>query len=527
MTGPTIVLLLACVVGGVTLAAWSRDLWFTTDDLRLIGERYPLQLGALLEPHNDHWSTVVLLIDGVLNRWFGMTDFFPYLMVGIAVHLTVVVLVYAVMIRSRVDPWLAAALSIPMIVYGPGFPLVPSQFQMPLAVCFGLAQLLLVDVERPPWWRSALGLFAGLLAIATSGVGVAMVAGVGTAVLIRRGWLAAAVQVIPLAAVYSVWWATFGGTSDTPAPDPALLPAWFAEIFRAVFAPFADFPLWVVWLAIVAATLAVGWWLAWRDRPTYWRSLGAAPIGLVISALAVGLTSWLGRSGFGLVALTGGRFTYVVYACLAPAIAIAVGALVRRHRLLWVPALVALLLATVGNIVTMGAWLTLGRVAAQSMRDTVDVAVHIAQDPHYPDEAVPIPTVMGGLRNVSLGFLRGQLRSGRLAAPTEPGSPEALAEARLRATVTVVPTVAQDLEWSCRTIAGPKTLWLRPGVLHRIDTPMGEMRVEARSGPLRGVSTVYSSWMGDALSLTDDERLQVRVVPEPAGTTLHLCRTAK
>ncbi len=46
----------------------------------------------------------------------------------------------------------------------------------------------------------------GLAALMSSGVGVAMVFGVGVAVLVRRGWRPAAFSTVPLAGAYGVWW---------------------------------------------------------------------------------------------------------------------------------------------------------------------------------------------------------------------------------------------------------------------------------------------------------------------------------
>ena len=48
------------------------------------------------------------------------------------------------------------------------------------------------------------------LSLACSNVGVAMAASVAVAVLLRRGWQAAAVPAIALAAIYVAWWAKWG-----------------------------------------------------------------------------------------------------------------------------------------------------------------------------------------------------------------------------------------------------------------------------------------------------------------------------
>src|SRR5690606_33692286 len=51
-----------------------------------------------------------------------------------------------------------------------------------------------------------IGLGVGLIGLTSSGVGVVMVAAVGLAVLLRRGWKLALFHTAPLAVVYAAWW---------------------------------------------------------------------------------------------------------------------------------------------------------------------------------------------------------------------------------------------------------------------------------------------------------------------------------
>ena len=55
----------------------------------------------------------------------------------------------------------------------------------------GLAHLLFADHDGRSSGRDVFGIALGAIAIMSSAVGVAMVMGVGAAVLIRRGWAAA------------------------------------------------------------------------------------------------------------------------------------------------------------------------------------------------------------------------------------------------------------------------------------------------------------------------------------------------
>jgi hypothetical protein len=99
-------------------------LWFGGDDWFILLDRRvspgPGQLG-LFEPHNEHWSTVPILVFRGMESVFGVREYWPYVVLLVVVHLAIVVLLWHVMVRSAIDPWLALGVTAIVAVPGVGF----------------------------------------------------------------------------------------------------------------------------------------------------------------------------------------------------------------------------------------------------------------------------------------------------------------------------------------------------------------------------------------------------------------------
>ena len=99
------------VVSGIWLVVRVSKLWFGGDDWFILLDRRvspgPGQLG-LFEPHNEHWSTVPILVFRAFDALFGVREYWPYVLLLVVVHLAIVVLLWHVMVRSAIDPWLAS-----------------------------------------------------------------------------------------------------------------------------------------------------------------------------------------------------------------------------------------------------------------------------------------------------------------------------------------------------------------------------------------------------------------------------------
>ena len=155
-----------------------------------------------------HWETIPIVIYHLLWQAFGLRNFTAYLTVAILLHLATAALVRTVMRRGGAGPWVSTITATMLVFLGSGASgiLRPVQITFLGSLAFGLGQLLLADHAGKVDYRDALGLVCGLASLMCSNVGVAMVATVGLAVLLRRGWRPALLHTAPLALIYIVWW---------------------------------------------------------------------------------------------------------------------------------------------------------------------------------------------------------------------------------------------------------------------------------------------------------------------------------
>ena len=165
------------LVGLAYVVAQGRDIWFAADEWDFLATRTAWNLDDLFRPHNEHWSTLPILAYRALWWFAGLRSHMPYFVVGVALHLTVAALLFAVMRRARVDPWIATVVATILVFFGTGYFNILFGFQ--LAWCFSqsvvLAYLMLVDHDGPIDRRDWLGLGLGLAALMSSGLGVTIV----------------------------------------------------------------------------------------------------------------------------------------------------------------------------------------------------------------------------------------------------------------------------------------------------------------------------------------------------------------
>ncbi len=168
-----------------------------------------------------------------------------------------------------------------------------------------------------------------VVGIMCSGTGVTMTMVVGIAALLRRGWKLAFVDVSVPAAVYLVWYVTWGteGQRNKSSTADAItgLPGF---VWRAVTDAIGGF-FRVDLLGPVVLVLLVAW-LVWRAKPRLepWPLVLACSTGAILGSALTGIR----RAG-----TDGGasRYAYIVVVLLLPALALAlqdvVGPFVRRH----------------------------------------------------------------------------------------------------------------------------------------------------------------------------------------------------
>lgn len=337
-------------VAFVVLLIAGRDDWFSGGDWNLING--PATRDIFL-PVEQHWTTVPLLVFQGLFLVFGL-NYTPYLVTAVAIHLTIAALVRSVARRAGVRPWIATLLAAPIVLFAPGYlsVLMPIQITQNLSLAFGLGQLLLADHEGRDRRRDALALGAGVLGVMSSGIMPALVLGTGVALLLRRGWRAAAVQTVPLGLLFVAWyrWQDAGATNiffQAPSYDLArhlrFVADGFAETFWALgSSSILAAALGIVLLAGLVVRLTAGPFLA-QVRAV------AAPLALLLAAVA-----YLGIVGYQRSSLDDyagvSHHLYNVAVLALPALAVAVGALVGRWRVLAPVAVGLVLVCVAANI---------------------------------------------------------------------------------------------------------------------------------------------------------------------------------
>ncbi len=392
------------------------DQWFFLDEWDFLAARRTTNLHDLFTPHNEHWSTIPIIVYRVLWHIVGLRTYVPYQLLIIALHLVAAILLWRVMRRARVQPFIAAAAAAAFVLLGSGREDIVWAFQIGFvgALVCGLAHLLLADHDGPFDRRDALGLAFGVAGLMCSGVAVTMTIVVGVAVLVRRGWRPAAFHVAPLGAAYIVWWLIWGRDAYSKSSHS------IGPILRFVvigvlhaFAEIGQIPGIGIALALL---LVLGLVLTSSQSPVAeLRRRYAAPGALLVGGLVFFVIGGIGRAGiaeFGPDSARAGRYVDIFAALALPAIAVAADAVTRRWRMA-LPALVVLLLVgTPGNIAAIRPHgidrLTLG---SPSLVEALAYSPYAARVPRSSR-----PLGVAG-PEVTVGWLLDGAKSGRIPKP--------------------------------------------------------------------------------------------------------------
>ena len=228
----------------------------------------------------------------------GLHSYRPYQLMTIGLHLTAACLLRVVMRRAGVGPWIATIAASLFVLFGPGHENVIWAFQIGFfgSLVFGLADLILADHDGPLDRRDAIGLLFGIAGLMSSGAGVTMVFVVGLAVLMRRGWRAAAFHLVPLAALFLAWWLVVGRDAYSPSPGSVAEVVKFVEVgVRNTFSQLGQLP----GMGLILSVLLVGGLvLKWRGMPhDLFRKHAAATLALLAGGFVFSASPELVASG--------------------------------------------------------------------------------------------------------------------------------------------------------------------------------------------------------------------------------------
>ena len=513
---------------GVEVAALSlwlvlgRDQWFFSDEWDFLAGRTGGDLGDLFHPHDNHWSTVPILVYRLLWWLFGLRTYLPYLVVVVLLHLTAAALLRAVMRRAGVGPWLSTAAASLFALFGAGYGDIVWAFQIGFngSLVFGLTHLLLADhdgrVDRRDW----LGIVAGFAGLLCSGVGVSMVIVVGLSTLVRRGWRVAALHTVPLGLTYVAWWISLG-REDYANRDISI--AQLARFVRvgvgAAFDAMGQVPGIGLLLGIL---LIVGLVLAWR--PLDYRQLrarAAAPGALLVGAVVFLLFSGAGRASLlGPEFARASRYLHVVTAMALPALAVAADAVARRWRVLAPLVLVVLLIGIPGNVRELADYTNRTSQGQQSYKRIVLSLPRMAIAKDVPRSVRPDPSQVDSAK-ITIGWLLDGVASGRLP---DPGAINAKEAADNTFRLSLEQSDMRETSSACRPLSKQVNRRLNKGESIRIrEAPVagGSLRVSSAEGAAT-VALTFHPELGNAI-LAVRGPLVVRLGPDNPFFLVLLC----
>lgn len=291
---PVLVLGALLLADAALLVSLQRDMTFLVDEWLLLTERREWDLETFLSPFYEHLFLIPVAVFKVLMLSTGIGPHMLYAIPLIVLHLTCVVLVYA-LARPRIGAWFALAPATSILFLGSSYDnmLLPIQISFLGSIAAGLGMLLALDSGAS---RRAEGLACGLLALslASSSVGVVFAIAAFVEIVPRRPlrrhiWVA----LVPLA-LYGVWLVVYGprglqqGSSvRSNLPD---VPAHAADAAAAVFGALAGLDL--VWgrTLVTLAAICVIYRLMTRGL------VSARFAGILVAAICFWLLGGLARA---------------------------------------------------------------------------------------------------------------------------------------------------------------------------------------------------------------------------------------
>jgi hypothetical protein len=437
----------AVMVGALVFYLWSaRQAWFSFDEWDFLSGRSAGSVASLLRPHNEHWSTLPILLWRALFHVFGIGSYVPYLLALLVAHLTLAVLLRVVILRAGVRPWTATAAASLFVLLGAGADDILWAFQIGFvgALAFGFGQLLIAGHDGPIGRRDVVALMAGLAALLCSGVGVTMVVVVGIATWSRRGWRPAVFQTAPLAGIYLLWWSTYGRKGYHEATRVGDIPAFAWSMVSATFRGLAQVPFLGIGFGVL---LAAGLYLAWRGLSRAdLRQRAAEPAALLAGGIVFIVITGLGRAGTIDTPSAPSRYVYVVAALILPSLALAIDTIGRRLGTWGMVLPVVLLLGIPGNVRLAADRDRQFAGAYQELRLLMLSAAHLPISAHLPADYIPAQLFTGP---TTVGWLRANASAGRVPSPG-PMSPRKQADVTQQ--LLLQPTTPFFVPRGCRKV---------------------------------------------------------------------------
>jgi hypothetical protein len=320
------------LASGAILVAFSNGLYFVGDSWDFLLHRGTID-GAdrgLLSPHNEHWSTLPILVFRGMFAVFGLEHFLPYVLLMIVTHMLLCVLVYVVLTSLGSARWPALLATLLLAFFGGGYENTMWEFQIGFVGALVLGMGAIAVLHR--WSDSALALVVAnvllVLGVMCSGTGICAVILVVTYVAFTKGVRASTAVGATPTVVYLAWFAAYGADAQTHITNPGTLldvPAYVWMGFTAGLERFSGIPGsgGLLLVVLLAAPFVV------RDIAPHLRALACAG---VVAAIAQMLLQGVARIELGIPQANASRYAYLILVLLAPAIAVTLTAVSRAIR---------------------------------------------------------------------------------------------------------------------------------------------------------------------------------------------------
>lgn len=330
-TPPVAVLIVGLLAQLVLSLYWTRNGFLGVDGMYYIASR-----GGVSGEHTNifavyagHWQPVLMSLYIVLWWIFGLHSYVPYILPAILTHLLICTMLYTLLRRLGVGPWVALVPVWLLLWYGAGGDawLSDAPFALALPVALGLVALNVLayrpDRARARW--VACGLLTVGLGISITSVVVLLL--VTLFLLGSQGWRASLRVVLLPALVFTVWflgWGRHGGRAHVGSDILLDLPRNAVSVLVLPLGDVVAIPAAGVLLTVCVAGAAV---LARVGSPP----LRALALAGIAAAAAQTCLSVLANAAFGgLESMSVGRYRYVIFAMLVPAIGLTLDVASRR-----------------------------------------------------------------------------------------------------------------------------------------------------------------------------------------------------
>jgi hypothetical protein len=216
---------------------------FFIDEWSVVLYRRSNGIHTWLDPHNGHLVLVPVVIYRVMLAIFGMNHYRPYRFVGIIAHLAVATVLYRY-VRSRQGAIIAVAVGTLFLFLGSGWEVIyqPFTINSMIPAAAGIWAWSMLDRRTRNADFSATGALA--IGLASGGLGICLLLGTAARLAVGREWRRLLWIVAAPAALYALWYLTFG-ESQGSLHNIVRLPRYIVDEAASSFAGLAGRdPLW-------------------------------------------------------------------------------------------------------------------------------------------------------------------------------------------------------------------------------------------------------------------------------------------